>query len=147
MDYESHLFLGGILGTIMILVMHHFYGWFESDLESIILMIIIVYIYSLLPDVDAKSSQIVWTFIPLGLLAITSGYLLKNDTYLVSGIALIAITFIAAQFMPHRGFTHSILFGLAVSLPWIYLSWNYSVLAFICFYSHLLGDEEYFKMV
>lgn len=74
-------------------------------------------------------------------------YFLNNQIYLLGGISLIAVTFIAAQFFPHRGFTHSILFGIAVSLPWIYLSYGYAILAFVCYYSHLMADKEFFKLV
>jgi membrane-bound metal-dependent hydrolase YbcI (DUF457 family) len=97
--------------------------------------------------VDLKNSQIVWTFIPIGLIGSGIGYAMNNEIYLLAGLGLITITFIAAQFFPHRGFTHSIIFGIFVSIPWIYLSYEYFILAFLCFYSHLLGDEEYFKII
>jgi hypothetical protein len=148
MDKGGHLFVGAVLGVILIVLTHYFLGWFDfSSLINIGLMIIVIYIYSLLADIDTKSGTIVWTFIPIGLVAAISGYTMNNQMFLIGGLGLIAITFLAAQFLPHRGFTHSILFGIAVSLPWIYFSYNYSVLAFLCFYSHLVADEEYFKLV
>lgn len=146
MDKTGHLFLGGALGIILIVLTHYFFGWFTISITNVAILGLIIYIYSLLPDVDAKSSQIVWTFIPLGLIAIIYGYFINNQIFLFGGIGLIAITFLAAQFMPHRGFTHSILFGLCVSLPWIYVSWQYSILAFVCYWSHLIADQEYFKL-
>jgi len=148
MNKAGHLFLGIVLGAILILLTHYYLGWFSFNNFIIIgILISIIYIYSLLSDVDSKSSTIVWTFIPLGLIISVAGYIMHNNLYLIGGIALIAITFIAAQFFPHRGFTHSILFGIAVSLPWLYLSKEYAILAFLCFYSHLLADKEYFKIV
>jgi hypothetical protein len=147
MDKAGHIFIGGALGTILVLLAHYFLDWFEFNIINIILIIGIIYIYSLISDVDMKNSTITWTFIPVGIVALISGYVLNNNLFLLFGIGLITVTFLAAQFLPHRGFTHSILFGIAVSLPWIYFSWHYSLLAFICFYSHLIADEEYFKLV
>jgi len=147
MDKSGHLFLGIVLGGILIFLTHYYLGWFDFNIQNISLMIIIVYIYSLMADVDLKNSQIVWTFIPIGLIGSGIGYAMNNEIYLLAGLGLITITFIAAQFFPHRGFTHSIIFGIFVSIPWIYLSYEYFILAFLCFYSHLLGDEEYFKII
>jgi len=148
MDKTAHLFIGLVLGVILILLTHYFLNWFDfNSLLNLGIMISIIYIYSLLADIDTRASQIVWTFIPLGLVVAIAGYSMNNQMLLIGGIALIGVTFIAAQFFPHRGFTHSILFGIAVSLPWIYLSYEYSLLALICYYSHLVADEEYFKLV
>jgi hypothetical protein len=148
MDKTAHIFIGAALGTILIFITHFYLNWFDfNSLINIGLLIVIIYIYSLLADIDTRASQIVWTFIPIGLIAAVAGYTMNNNLYLLGGIGLIAITFIAAQFFPHRGFTHSILFGIAVSLPWIYLSYEYAILAFVCFYSHLAADEEFFKLV
>lgn len=147
MDHKGHLFLGTASGTILILLTHYFYGWFLFTINNLGVMVGVIYVYSLLADVDTRASQIVWTFIPIGIIAVAGAYFLNNNLLMIGGISLLAITFIAAQFFPHRGFTHSIIFGIVVSLPWIYFSWNYSVLAFICYYSHLIADEEFFKII
>jgi membrane-bound metal-dependent hydrolase YbcI (DUF457 family) len=148
MNKIGHLAVGILLGTILILLTHYYLNWFDfKSLVNIGFLIGIIYIYSLLPDVDMKNSAVTWTFIPMGLIAAIAGYVMNNQIYLLGGIALIAVTFIAAQFFPHRGFTHSILFGIAVSLPWIYLSYEYAILAFVCYYSHLMADKEFFKLV
>lgn len=148
MNKIGHLAVGILLGTILILLTHYYLNWFDfKSLVNIGFLIGIIYIYSLLPDVDMKNSAVTWTFIPMGLIAAIAGYVLNNQIYLLGGIALIAVTFIVAQFFPHRGFTHSILFGIAVSLPWIYLSYEYAILAFVCYYFHLIADSLYFKIV
>ena len=147
MEKSGHLFVGGALGIILILLTHYYLKWFEFNLYGLGLMVVIIYVYSLLSDGDSKSATIVWTFIPVGIIALILGYFLHNNTFLVFGIGLITITFLVAQFFPHRGFTHSILFGILVSLPWIYFYWQYSILAFVCFYSHLVADEIPFKIV
>jgi hypothetical protein len=146
MNKSAHIFFGTTLGVILILVTHYFFDWFKFDLYNIGLMVVIIYIYSLIEDLDLKNSAVTWTFIPIGIIAIIIGYSMTNNLFIIGGISLLTITFLVAQYMPHRGFTHSIIFGLAVSLPWIYVSWQYSVLAFVCFYSHLLGDKEPLKL-
>jgi hypothetical protein len=147
LDKAGHLFVGGALGVILVLLTHYFLDWFPYNLLNFGTLIIILYVYSLLADIDTKSGTIVWTFLGVGIIILIAGYFFNNKIFLLFGIGLITITFLAAQFLPHRGFTHSILFGILVSLPWIYFSWHYSVLAFICFYSHLVADQEYFKLV
>ena len=148
MNYKGHSFVGVGLGVILILLTHFYLHWFDfNNLINIGLLVLIIYVYSLLPDIDARASKIVWTFIPIGLAAAIAGYAMDNNLYLICGLGLIAVTVIAAQVFPHRGFTHSILFGIAVSLPWLYLSYEYTALAFVCFYSHLLADGEFFKLV
>lgn len=148
MEKIGHLVLGAILGIILIGLTHYLLNWFDlKNIYNFGLIIVIIYIYSLLADIDTKSGTIVWTFIPIGLVSAISGFITHNTIFLVGGIALIAITFLAAQFLPHRGFTHSILFGIAVSFPWIYLSYPYAILAFVCFYSHLIADGEFSKLI
>ena len=147
MNKAGHLVLGTLMGLIFMLVMRYF-NWFTVlDLHSVCLIAVIFYIYSLFADVDLKNSTITWTFIPIGLVMAIFGYLQTNSMFLVCGLALIAITYLAAEFMPHRGFTHSIVFGVLVSLPWLWVSYQLSFLAFVCFYSHLVADELWLKMV
>ena len=147
MDKSGHLYLGGALGVILILLTHYLYSWFPFTINNVGIMVAVIYVYSLLPDIDTRASTIVWTFIPIGIVAVAAAYFLNNNLMMIGGIGLLAVTFIAAQFFPHRGYTHSLLFGILVSLPWIYFSWNYSVLAFLCYYSHLAGDQEFFKLI
>lgn len=147
MNKLGHLFIGSVLGIALVLLTHYYLGWFTKDLLNVAIIIWVIYVYSLLPDIDSKSGSITWTFIAVAIVALISGYFLKNNIFLIFGIGLITITFLAAEFMPHRGFTHSILFGILVSFPWIYIDWHYSILSFVCFYSHLLADQEYFKII
>lgn len=139
--------MGSLFGVILIILTNYKYGWFDfKSLISILAVTIIIYIYSLLADVDCKSSTIVWTFIPLGLAAAIFGVGMHMYVYILCGIGLISITFFAAEFMPHRGFTHSILFGIIMSAPLYVLHHEFAVLAFVCFYSHLAADGLFIKL-
>lgn len=74
------------------------------------------------------------------------GYLFE-DIFLVGGLVLFALTLIAVLFFPHRGFTHSILFGLIISAPLMLIHLSWAVIAFASFYSHLVLDGIFFKVI
>lgn len=147
MEKIGHLTLGSILGILLIILTHYFFGWFIFNLLNIVIMLTVIYVYSLLPDIDIKSGTIVWTFFGVGLLAVVIGYTTKNNPYMLIGIILLAVTFLSATFFTHRGYTHSIMFSLLVSVPLIFFHWNYAVLAAVCYYSHLIADGEPFKLL
>jgi len=44
MDKGGHLFLGGALGIILIVLTHYFFHWFTIDLESIAIIGLIIYL-------------------------------------------------------------------------------------------------------
>lgn len=148
-DKTVHLIYGAAFGIAFLLITRILWGWFPGmNLKSTAIILVILYVYSLLADIDSKSSTIVYSFLGVSAVALGSGYLLDNRFYLLFGIILMTATVLAAQFLPHRGFAHSILFGLFTSIPLMYyISWQYSLLAFVCYYSHLVADEEWFKMV
>jgi len=147
MEKAGHLIFGSILGVLLIALTHYFLKWFTFTPTTMGVMIGIIYVYSLLPDIDIKSGTIVWTFFGVGLLAIIIGYATKNNPYMLIGIILLVVTFLSATFFKHRGYTHSIMFALVVSLPLIFFHWNYSILALVCYYSHLIADGEAFKLL
>lgn len=101
-----------------------------------------------MPDMDSKSSTIVWFFIPLSIIGMAYGYYIEDNIIMISFFSLLIVTFISASWMPHRGFIHSILFGIVISAPLLYLfSYQEAVLGFIAFYSHLMADGEYLKII
>ena len=145
MNKTEHLIIGVVVGVILILLTHYFLHWFDLSGFNFLILIFIIYIYSLLADIDHKNSTITWTFLFIAGIGIIYGMIIENNLYTLISVGLLVVTLLIAQFLPHRGFTHSILFGLLVSLPWIYLSYEYALLAFLCYYSHLAADEEWFK--
>jgi membrane-bound metal-dependent hydrolase YbcI (DUF457 family) len=148
MDNKEHLFIGFSCGILLVLISNYFFNLFDlKDAYNILLMICITYVYSLLADIDTRASRIVWTFLGFGIVGIIVGYFTDFQILLFASIGLLTVTFIIAQFLPHRGFTHSIVFGLLVSLPWIYYAPEMALLAFLVYYSHLAADEEYLKFI
>ena len=147
MNFKGHLTTGFVIGTLFILITHHFFNWFSYDVKSIIIYAIIIAVYCLLPDSDLRNSTISYVFIAVSIIGMIVGYNYDDIKILYSSFALLVVTFIAWN-MKHRGFIHSIVFNIIVSVPLIYfLSYEVAALAFICFYSHLVTDEEYFKLI
>jgi len=147
MNFKGHLTIGFVVGALFILITHTFLGWFSYDLKSIGIYGIIIFIYCLLPDSDLRNSTISYVFIAVSIIGMMAGYNYNNTKILYSSFALLVVTFIAWN-MKHRGFIHSIVFNIIVSAPLIYFfSYEVAALAFICFYSHLAADEEYFKLI
>jgi len=42
----------------------------------------------------------------------------------------------------HRGHMHSILFGLLLAFPLVFIQWHLALIGFIAFFSHLVLDTE-----
>lgn len=148
MNYKSHIAISLILGIIFIILTNYFFNLFNLlSLKTYIICFCIIFIYGLLPDIDIGSSKITWYFLGIGIAgAIISSYF-KNYPFLYLSLMLLALVFIAVKFTSHRGIIHTIEAGLIFAAPLYFLfNWEYSLLAFVCFYSHLLGDGYYFKL-
>lgn len=146
MNKGGHLLVGFIVGILLILVTHFLLGWFELSLYLIVVYTAIIFIYSLLPDIDHRNSTITWIFIGLSIVGMLYGYFYNENIALFLSFILLALTFIAG-FVGHRGFIHSILFAIIVSFPLYYFfSYQVAILGAVCFYSHLVADKEYFKL-
>ena len=146
MNRKEHLLIGFISGIVLIFITHFLLGWFDYTLESICLYTIIIAIYCLLPDADHRNSTISFVFVGTSIIGMIVGYYYHNNQILFSSFALLVVTFIA-WIVGHRGFIHSITFGILVSVPLIYFfSYQVAILAFVCFWSHLIADSEPFKL-
>jgi hypothetical protein len=58
MDKTGHLSVGISIGILFIIITNLWLSWFDTELETIIVCIIIMLVYSLLPDMDTKSGTI-----------------------------------------------------------------------------------------
>ena len=147
MNRGGHLLVGFIVGILFIFITHFFLGWFNYNFKDICIYIIIIALYCLIPDTDHRNSTISFVFIGMSIFGMSAGYYYNNNIVLFSFFTLLVITFIA-WIIGHRGFVHSILFGIIVSIPLMYFfSYQISILSFVCFYSHLVADEIPFKIV
>ena len=148
MNKSGHLFVGSVVAIFLIIITNYFFNLFDlKDAYNILIIIGITYIYSLLADIDHRSSSITWTFLGIGIIGILVGAFANITVLLFFSIGLLVTTFVIAEFLPHRGFTHSITFGLLVSITWLYYAPEIALLAFLVYYSHLAADEEWVKFI
>ncbi len=148
MNYKSHIIISLILGMLFISLTHYFFNSFNLLFwKTYIICFFIICIYGLLPDIDTESSKIVWFFIGTGIVGAIVSVYFKNYMFLYLSLALLSLVFIAVKFTTHRGIIHTIEAGLISAAPMYFIfNWEYSLLAFVCFYSHLLGDGYFFKL-
>ena len=119
--------------------MNKFYGYFDLlSLETYGIILVIIFIYSLLPDVDHQMSVITWIFLGVGILGSIYGTF-YNVKILYFSLGLLVLTFVSAKFLKHRGIIHTIWMGAITSIPmWFIFGKEFMFLAFVVFYSHLL---------
>lgn len=147
MNWRQHLTAGFIVGIIFFLLSWIFLGWFDISLLTILISILIILIYSLACDLDHPSGKLTWIFIGFSIIVLLLGVFLDNNFYLYFGLGLLVFTFICSQFFGHRKFIHSWSAGIIFCLPLYYFGWEFVLLGFISFLSHLVADKIPFKLV
>ena len=147
MNKTGHLLVGFAVGLLFIGATNYFFGWFGYDLKNIVIYLIIIALYCLIADADHRNSLISFIFVGVSIIGMIFGYNYNDKMILFSAFGLLIITFLA-WIIGHRGFVHSIIFGILVSAPLIYFfSYQVAALAFLCYYSHLAADECWFKII
>ena len=151
MNKKNHILFGFFLSFIFVLIFG-FFKWdiFYFSLKNTIIIFLLIAFFSLLPDVDQKNSTIIWFFLGLGLIGLIGGIILTLMNYQsLNGLAIIffstlflIITFSFPRMFGHRGIIHTFWVGLLFVIPiwFIFHDWGFCILAYISWYSHLLGD-------
>ena len=108
------------------------------DFLSIVAILPILFIYSILPDIDVSSSKIshIFRIIGLSIVLVAIFFDLKILAISIAGILLIL------QFVKHRKFIHTVTAGILFSLPLVYFSHIIALFAFVGYSSHLLIDKQ-----
>jgi len=137
--YKFHILTGIILAGIVSLGLY-FIGFKPSILE-ILLAIVVVPIYSILPDIDIESSKISH-FMRIFLIAGIIYLIVKKS--LLFAIILAVIMLIFELLIRHRGFFHSITASVLLTAPIYIVSKSVFLtgIAFLSYISHLLVDRE-----
>jgi len=132
MKYYTHILFG------MILAFFAYFGLLYFDIVKGFdpVFVIIVIIYSILPDIDIKSSKIRKIVMPILIFIVLLSYYIEE--YLMMFSVLLVIAFI--YLLKHRTITHTVFFAFVVSLPF-YQNIAYMVLAFVAYLSHLILDR------
>ena len=143
MDWKGHLFAGFLACPATIFALNQ--AGFATPPETILAGFLISAVFSLLPDIDVESSKIHGAaFIALLIASIASlaVYSFSGSPVFLAGFLLFLVPGVAMKFMRHRGFCHTIRFGLACALPLAVAGPVYPAFAFVAFFSHLAVDLE-----
>lgn len=134
----NHLIAGSIITSLGFVILH-FYGKFE--LKFLFLVPYIIFL-SDISDIDIKKSKArkVFNLSVCGILLVLTFFaFLKNIYYFVFFIPIL-ILFIIVHSLTHRKQSHTILFGIIVSLPLLYFSFYLFLVGFGSYLSHLTLD-------
>lgn len=154
-DYKTHLLVGSLLVAILTTILYFTTNLIILDSKTLIMIVMIAYIFPLLPDLDTRASTIVWSFLGIGIFGISITilnnyyhFLNNGSTILISSIILLILTFICAKYAGHRGPIHTIRAGIIFSaLSW-FITTNITLcfIAFAGYYSHLVMDGIWKKI-
>lgn len=154
-SYKGHL-IGGILVTIISLLLLRYYFNIVFTWTFLPSVALVVFVYSLMPDIDHKMSKIVWTIFFISALFLINGLLyygfdIKTYNTLFFGIILVLLPIITIFTTEHRGITHTLLFVLLTPLlllliPSLQNKFILMIIAGISYWSHLLLDGIPFKL-
>jgi len=157
MNKRGHWILGIISSFVFILFIGWLnLNWFKFSFVSVLVMAGIILVYSILPDMDHESGTITWWFIGTATFGVLFGVfeMIFNKNYIpalnvfIFSALLLVLTFVATNFLEHRGIIHSVPAGIIFTVPLWFLFYDisYCILAYINFHSHLLGDGYLFKI-
>lgn len=155
MNYKEHITLG-VAFTLPIILLLHFFTTLNLDITfiNVISLLLILFLGPLIMDLDHHMGKLreVTTFIGLiiSIIGIVGYYLnILTPKLMMIGIILSSLGFMLCYVTKHRGITHTLVFSILFSLiiHIILLNIFLTVIAFISVYSHLIGDDIYFKII
>jgi hypothetical protein len=155
MNKKGHWIFGAVLCLFFILLAGFFnMNWFEWSVSSVLIIIGLIAFYSILPDIDHKAGTMTWVFLGIGIMGLVIGLIILIFDFhfslavLISSTLLLTATFLAAHWMPHRGFIHTIWVGILSVIPLYFLfhSLAYCFLGYLAWHSHLIADGYIFKI-
>ncbi|RLG44580.1 MAG: hypothetical protein DRN81_04255 [Thermoproteota archaeon] len=141
--YKQHLLIGTIVAAISFWIIHKF-QIVDTTLTGIdwIVLAIVVFIYSQLPDLDSDASKInkIWnTTAGIGGL-----FLILTNTNVWLGTFCI-LSIVGLEWVAHRGFTHDVWFAVLLSAPLLFWGQLIAIVGFISYLSHIIADGEFGK--
>lgn len=154
-SWKKHLVFGLILELLFLIIMFFWKGWFNDfNLVSFQQLFIILLISPLFADLDHKQGKLreVLTLIGLtiSIIAVLLYYININVIELmVYGVLISFFSYGLFYITKHRGFIHTLPCCIVYSLFLYVFTLNIylSVLGFVGYYSHLLGDKLYFRIL
>lgn len=143
-SWKTHMIFG-LLFSIIIVIFFYKMKYLELEFHQYFFFIPVVFFSALLPDIDTKKSIIGRIVFLTGIMLIIGSsllyYIYENPLFLFI-LFSVFLSFILIHLLKHRGFTHSIIGGLFVLLPMLFLGIEMYVISFVAYFSHLLLDGE-----
>jgi len=154
-SWRNHLAFSLIFEFIFLILTFNFLNWFHDyTFENILILLIILFVSPLVIDLDHRNSKLREGFTFAGLMLGLIGvifYYFKIDLIIlmVYGIIIASAGYLIHYLFKHRGFIHSILFCCFYAVLTWFLTKNvqFTSLAFIGCYTHLIADKIPFKTV
>lgn len=141
MNWKQHIAFAIFLYAISLTTL--FYFGARASMEEIIVGIVVTVFYGLLPDIDTEKSRIHSLLSALFLSAAIACIVLftaYGKTLFLAFFVVLVGSVLAAKFLKHRGFVHTIRFGAIASLPLFLASPLLGFFALLAFLSHLVAD-------
>jgi hypothetical protein len=117
-------------------------GGIDSKAYSVFVFALIVFIYSQLPDIDHRSSNITMLFTALGSISALACVYLDYKAYAVIILVVLSIVWglRLLKRLTHRGRCHSLASSPLFALPLLYLSWQLALIGTCVCMSHQISD-------
>ena len=139
-DWKGHI-TAGILFSLPIFIL---FLYLHRDFNIFISLITII-IYSQLPDIDTRASQIRWIFtITTAGIALVS-ILFGKSLYAIIALGSLIVVWIMGLIkgFGHRGFTHSIIAAVLLSALLLFINIETAVFGLVAYCSHLFLDHKH----
>jgi len=173
MNFNGHIWIGGLITIILMLVINIitaiknkmfaqeiFTSYFDfTSFDFWVLAIPIIFLYSILPDIDHQKSIATLISYSFGVIFIALGFMGKGvleisqyvngDGLIIYGVVVILATLFFSAYTKHRGVTHTLQFAILSTILLYVVGIQYIIyyiIAFISFWNHLLLDKIPFKV-
>jgi len=142
-DGKTHVMIGAVVAAVVFFLVYKF-QIVSTELQGIewVMLAVVVYIYSQLPDIDADVSVInkIWNTTA----GIGGVYALYTGQFRILGMFAIA-SIVALEWVKHRGITHEEWFGVIMAAPLWVLNPLFAIVGVTCYLSHIWADGDAFR--
>ena len=150
--YKEHLFTGFVTAGIIVAILHFLFHLNLIDANLLTTLVVTTLIFSVISDIDHKSSNIsgfLHFFSILAVIAIIADIIPFNFSSTLILLSLLGLEIYhwnsAKNNWEHRQFPHSLTFGLfaLVVLFLITFSWIAVIIGAVTFLSHIVIDDYF----
>ena len=140
--HKEHIAIGAVVTAVVFFIVHQT-QFVSTELKGLdwIMIALITYLYSQLPDIDQDISVInkIWNT-TAGLVGL---YCLYTKQYTILGIFAVA-SIVALEWIKHRGVTHEEWFALIMAAPLWFVNPLFAIIGATTYISHIWVDGDAF---